>query len=209
MEASGPGRSGARPGAGPGPAGRRRRHADLRRAGLADRVRDLLAGHPRAAPVQPSRPGPCSCGPSSSAWWPRCSAPPSGWWAWPSSPWSSARMLVLTPVVGLGVAGLAIAFAEGTGTELTEVLFSGQSALPDPGAPRRRLDGRGTGAAGGVQVGRLRALAVRLPGRPGVPVHVHRGRRRRGRLPPPRHVVGPGGGHGHRGHGHGHAQAAR
>jgi H+/Cl- antiporter ClcA len=40
------------------------------------------------------------------------------------------RMLVLKPVVGLGVAGLAIAFAEGSGKSFTEVLFSGQSALP-------------------------------------------------------------------------------
>jgi hypothetical protein len=40
------------------------------------------------------------------------------------------RMLVLMPVVGLGVAGLAIAFAEGSGRSFTEVLFSGQSALP-------------------------------------------------------------------------------
>ena len=40
------------------------------------------------------------------------------------------RMILLTPVVGLGVAGLAIAFAEGTGRGPTYVLFSGQSALP-------------------------------------------------------------------------------
>ena len=40
------------------------------------------------------------------------------------------RMMLLTPVAGLGVAGLAIAFAEGTGRGPTDVLFSGQSALP-------------------------------------------------------------------------------
>jgi H+/Cl- antiporter ClcA len=40
------------------------------------------------------------------------------------------RMILLTPVVGLAVAGLAIAFAEGTGRGPTDVLFSGQSALP-------------------------------------------------------------------------------
>lgn len=40
------------------------------------------------------------------------------------------RMVLLMPVVGLGVAGMAIAFAEGTGRSFTEVLFSGQSALP-------------------------------------------------------------------------------
>lgn len=40
------------------------------------------------------------------------------------------RSILLTPLVGLAVAGLAIAFAEGTGRSPQEVLFSGQSALP-------------------------------------------------------------------------------
>ncbi len=39
------------------------------------------------------------------------------------------RMLLATPVLGLAVAGLAIAFAAGTGKGSSEVLFSGQSAL--------------------------------------------------------------------------------
>ena len=39
------------------------------------------------------------------------------------------RILLLTPVVGLAIAGLAIAFAAGTGKASSEVLFSGQSAL--------------------------------------------------------------------------------
>jgi H+/Cl- antiporter ClcA len=39
------------------------------------------------------------------------------------------RMLLATPVLGLAVAGLAIAFATGTGKSSSEVLFSGQSAL--------------------------------------------------------------------------------
>jgi hypothetical protein len=39
------------------------------------------------------------------------------------------RIVLLTPVVGLTVAGLAIAFAAGTGKASSEVLFSGQSAL--------------------------------------------------------------------------------
>jgi H+/Cl- antiporter ClcA len=38
--------------------------------------------------------------------------------------------LLLTPVVGLAVGGVAIAFAEGTGRSPQNVLFSGQSALP-------------------------------------------------------------------------------
>jgi H+/Cl- antiporter ClcA len=40
------------------------------------------------------------------------------------------RMLLLTPVVGLAVAALAIAFAEGSGRSASEVLFSGQDQLP-------------------------------------------------------------------------------
>jgi H+/Cl- antiporter ClcA len=39
------------------------------------------------------------------------------------------RMLLATPLVGLAVAGLAIAFAAGTGKGSSEVLFSGQSAV--------------------------------------------------------------------------------
>ncbi len=38
-------------------------------------------------------------------------------------------MLLAMPVVGLAIAGLAIAFAAGTGKNSSEVLFSGQSAL--------------------------------------------------------------------------------
>ncbi len=41
------------------------------------------------------------------------------------------RMLLLMPVVGLGVAALAILFAEVSGHGISNVLFSGQSALPD------------------------------------------------------------------------------
>ncbi len=40
------------------------------------------------------------------------------------------RRVLLTPLVGLAVGGLAIAYAEGTGRSSSEVLFSGQSALP-------------------------------------------------------------------------------
>lgn len=39
------------------------------------------------------------------------------------------RLVLATPVVGLIVAGLAIAYAEGTGKTSSEVLFSGQTAL--------------------------------------------------------------------------------
>ncbi len=40
------------------------------------------------------------------------------------------RMVTLTPVVGLAVAGLAVVFAETTGRSSAEVLFSGQDQLP-------------------------------------------------------------------------------
>jgi H+/Cl- antiporter ClcA len=39
------------------------------------------------------------------------------------------RLVLVTPVIGLAVAGLAIAFAKATGKSSSEVLFSGQSAL--------------------------------------------------------------------------------
>ncbi len=39
------------------------------------------------------------------------------------------RMLVLTPLVGLGIALLAIGYAEATGKSSSDVLFSGQAAL--------------------------------------------------------------------------------
>ena len=39
------------------------------------------------------------------------------------------RLLLATPVLGLAIAGLAIAFAAGTGKGSSEVLFSGESAL--------------------------------------------------------------------------------
>ncbi len=45
-------------------------------------------------------------------------------------PFVERRILLLTPLVGLAIAGLAIAYAEGSGRNGTEVLFSGQSALP-------------------------------------------------------------------------------
>jgi H+/Cl- antiporter ClcA len=44
-------------------------------------------------------------------------------------PYTERRMLLLTPVAGLAVAGLAIAYAAGTGKASSDVLFSGQDAL--------------------------------------------------------------------------------
>lgn len=44
-------------------------------------------------------------------------------------PHVAPRRLVLTPIIGLLVAGLAIAYAEGTGHSSSDVLFSGQSGM--------------------------------------------------------------------------------
>jgi H+/Cl- antiporter ClcA len=44
-------------------------------------------------------------------------------------PYAERRILVITPLVGLAIAGLAIAFAAATGKSSGEVLFSGQSGL--------------------------------------------------------------------------------
>ena len=52
------------------------------------------------------------------------------WLALYLRPHVERRLLLLTPLAGVAVAGLAIAFAEGTGKPSSEVLYSGQSALP-------------------------------------------------------------------------------
>jgi H+/Cl- antiporter ClcA len=44
-------------------------------------------------------------------------------------PQAERRIMLATPVLGLAVAGLAIAFAAGTGKSSAQILFSGQSAL--------------------------------------------------------------------------------
>jgi H+/Cl- antiporter ClcA len=44
-------------------------------------------------------------------------------------PHVESRLVLATPAVGLVIAGLAIAFAEGTGKSSSEVLFSGQTAV--------------------------------------------------------------------------------
>ncbi len=88
------------------------------------------------------------------------------------------RMITLTPVVGLAVAGLAVAFAEITGRSSSEVLFSGQDQMPSL-----------IESAAGWSVGALvllvackglayGLLAQLLPGWPHLPRDIHRSRRR-------------------------------
>jgi H+/Cl- antiporter ClcA len=43
---------------------------------------------------------------------------------------AAPRALILLPIIGLIIAGLAIAFSQATGKSIDEVLFSGQTALP-------------------------------------------------------------------------------
>ena len=45
-------------------------------------------------------------------------------------PITERRRVLMTPLMGLAVGGLAIAFPQGTGRSSSDVLFSGQSALP-------------------------------------------------------------------------------
>jgi H+/Cl- antiporter ClcA len=52
------------------------------------------------------------------------------WLALLLQPIIERRMVLLMPFLGLAIAGLAIAFQEGSGHGYTNVLFSGQSALP-------------------------------------------------------------------------------
>ena len=59
------------------------------------------------------------------------------------------RVLVITPVIGLSIAGLAVGYAQVTGHDATDVLFSGQDGLP----------GLVTGAAG-YSVGALLLLLL-------------------------------------------------
>ena len=87
-----------------------------------------------------------------------------------------ARMVLLMPVVGLGIGGLAIGFGEATGHSASDVLFSGQDDLGP-------LIGDAAGWSVGallllvaLQGARVRAGAVELPRRPGVPGDVHRRR---------------------------------
>ena len=85
------------------------------------------------------------------------------------------RMVLATPVIGLAVAGLAIAFAAATGKGSSEVLFSGQSALGPFINDSCQLHRRSAAGPPGLQGARLRGLAEQLPRRPDVPGPVPRG----------------------------------
>ena len=115
------------------------------------------------------------------------------------------RKLLLTPALGLVVAGLAIVFFEITGKPSSYVLFSGQSALPT------LVQHAATWSAGALVVlvlckgAAYRRVAERVPRRARLSRHVHRGRVRNGPLAPARPSHDRRGGHGHRGDDRRHA----
>ncbi len=99
--------------------------------------------------------------------------------------------LVVTPLAGLTVAALAIAYAQATGKESGQVLFSGQTALPyliHHGATY--TVGRAGACVYGMQGAGLQRLAQQFPRRAGVPGDVHRRGRRHRSVPPARAAAG-------------------
>ena len=118
------------------------------------------------------------------------------------------RMVLLMPVLGLGIAGLAIGFGEATDKAQSEVLFSGQEALGGLISGASELVGRRPAPARRVQEPRLFAVAQLVPRRPGLPRDVHRRGRRDRRVAPAGPGRHPRRGDGHRRDVHGDALAA-
>jgi hypothetical protein len=83
------------------------------------------------------------------------------------------RMIVAAPIVGLAIAGLAIGYAQMTGHDVSDVLFSGEIGLTTLASTRGLHGGRPAPAAA-VQVPGVRGLPGRLPRRPHVPSHLPR-----------------------------------
>ncbi len=152
MEASGLGGAMMGRGAGAGPARRGYRRADLHRPGVVDRAwaRTRWPARRAATPARPTSPS--SAGRSSSAW-----RRPSWRGGSAGSPCScrrrvERRRVPLTVLIGLVVAGLAIALRRAApGKAASDVLYSGQTRAR-PAARRTAPATRGrAGAAGGVQ----------------------------------------------------------
>ena len=106
----------------------RRGLADLHRTCLLDRIRNVFPCRAEPACVStPERPG-VRLGPARRRGCrTRLLGHPPGRIAGTTR--VERRLLLLTPLVGLAIAGLAIGFAEATGKPTSEVLFSGQTAL--------------------------------------------------------------------------------
>ena len=124
------------------------RLAHLRRSRQLDRASGrsgspCRTSHRSVRPTSPSSSGRIGIGVVARHCWGRSSAG----CALYSAPIVGRRRLLLTPVVGLVVAGLAIAYGEATGKSSSQVLFSGQEALTPADPERRQLHGGGDGAA--------------------------------------------------------------
>ena len=118
------------------------------------------------------------------------------------------RSVLLTPVVGLAVGGLAIAFAEGSDRSSSEVLFSGQDRASVAHPERRNLDSRRPRAARRVQRPRLQRLLEQLPRWPHLPRHVPRRSGRNRPVAPSRVTDDCGRRDGYRGNDSGDARSA-
>ena len=116
-----------------------------------------------------------------------------------AQPVVAQRRLLMTPVAGLAVGVLAVAFAAGNGQELERgaLLWTVRPALPD--RERCQLDGGSARVAHDLQGPGLRSLVERLPWGPDVPGHVHRRRRWHRPVPPSRPALDRRRRHGHRG----------
>jgi H+/Cl- antiporter ClcA len=74
-------------------------------------------------------------------------------------PYVERRLLLLTPVAGLAIAGLAVAYASATDKASSEVLFSGQSDLGPFIRQQRQLQRRSVAVAPRLQGTGLRGVA--------------------------------------------------
>ena len=81
-------------------------------------------------------------------------------------PFVERNLVLFTPLAGAAVAGIAIAFAEGTGQSYAAVLFSGQNELAPFTAHAASWSVGALVAVVALQGAGLRHLAEQLPGRP-------------------------------------------
>ena len=114
-------------------------------------------------------------------------------------PFVARHKVLVTPVAGLAVGGLAVLFAEETGKSSHFVLFSGQSDLAPLIQHAATWFGRSPGLAHRLQRARLRRIHGQLQRRPGLPRYVSRRRDRHRPVPPSRPAAGRRRGHGNRG----------
>ena len=118
------------------------------------------------------------------------------------------RRILLMPVLGLVIGGLAFGFAEATDKGFSRgPLLRAIRARP-AGRQCGRLVRRRSAAARALQEPRLRRRAQQLPRGPGVPGDVRRGGGRHRRVSPAGPLARAGGGDGHRRDVHGDAEPA-